>query len=140
MRIIGGIIVAGQIIRIDGDEGSIILKPGKKYFISQDQRFRTDEALLNERSELVKIIEAAGSHVVDEAISIAANSQVFEDFKRATRLHHNLSLWFASRSLAAMAEADAIIFLPGYRFSRGCMVEYYAAQFYNLPMYRFIPE
>lgn len=90
-----------------------------KLYISQPMRGKSMNDILAERKRLVA--EAAAElHTGD----ILVLDTLFVN-------HDKPPLVTLGRSLEKMAEADAVIFAPGWRNARGCRVEHLAASEYD---------
>ena len=91
----------------------------KKYFISQPMAGKTDEQIRKERAGVMAEIEAKGGVVLDS---------VFPGFAGKGRE----PLLYLAKSLELLAQADAAIFLPGWRKARGCRIEHTACRDYGI--------
>lgn len=85
----------------------------KKIYISQPMRGRSTDAIIAERKALV----ADEVEVLDTYLNGYTNKPPL----------HLLAL-----ALEKMADADAVIFAPGWRNARGCRVEHLAASEYGI--------
>ena len=94
----------------------------KKLFISQPMRGKTEEEILKERKALI----------ADAAVALRTDDVEVLD----TYFQHldKPPLQLLARSLEKMADADAVIFAPGWRDARGCRVERLAAAEYGVPI------
>ena len=45
----------------------------------------------------------------------------------------NKNIYYLSKAITLMTEADIIIFMPGWKDSRGCKIEYEIAKEYGIP-------
>lgn len=91
-----------------------------KRFISQPMRGREYDDIIRERKQLI----------ADAAVALQT-----DDIRPLETLHRNgkvKPLAMLGRSLEKMAEADAVIFAPGWKDARGCRVEHLAAAEYDL--------
>ena len=95
-----------------------------KIFISQPMKDRTDEEILTERNAA---IEAAKKKLGDDVEPI--------DSFFGTAPTGKKPLWFLAKSIELMAEADVVIFCPGWEKARGCIIEHEAAVRYELKTY-----
>lgn len=43
------------------------------------------------------------------------------------------STWYLGKSIAAMAEADVVLFHPNWREARGCLIEHMICALYEIP-------
>ena len=91
-----------------------------KLYISQPMRGRSMNDIMAERKRLVT--EAATELHIDDIIVL---DNLFIN-------HNKPPLEMLGRCLEKMANADAVIFAPGWRDARGCRVEHLAASEYDL--------
>ena len=94
----------------------------KKLFISQPMRGREYDAIMAERKALI----------ADAAVALRTDDVEVLD----TYFQHldKPPLRLLGMSLEKMADADAVIFAPGWKEARGCRVEHLAASEYNIPI------
>ena len=92
----------------------------KKIYISQPMRGKCMTDIMAERKRLVA--EAAVELRTDDILVI---DTLFVN-------HDKPPLEMLGRSIEKMAEADAVIFAPGWKDARGCRVEHLAASEYDL--------
>ena len=87
----------------------------KKLFISQPMRGREYDAIMAERKALI----------ADAAVALRTDDVEVLD----TYFQHldKPPLQLLARALEKMADADAVIFAPGWRDARGCRVEHVVA-------------
>lgn len=95
----------------------------KKIYISQPMRGRATDDILRERKQL--IAEAAVALQTDDV-------EVLDTYRGAYTDKPPLRL--LAWALEKMADADAVIFAPGWRDARGCRVEHFAASQYAIPI------
>lgn len=93
----------------------------KKIYISQPMRGRATDEIIAERKAL--IADAAVELRTDDLEVLGTYRGVYND-KHPMRL----LAW----ALEKMADADAVIFAPGWRDARGCRVEHVVASEYDL--------
>ena len=98
-------------------------KAMKKLFISQPMRGREYDAIMAERKAL--IADAAVALRTDE---LEVLNTYFNGYTGKPPLR------LLGMSLEKMADADAVIFAPGWRDARGCRVEHLAASEYGIPI------
>ena len=91
-----------------------------KLFISQPMRGRRMADIVRERKTLVA--DAAVALQEDE---IAVLDTLFDDTDATP-------LALLARALGKLAEADAVIFAPGWETARGCRMEHLAAEEYGI--------
>ena len=92
----------------------------KKIYISQPMRGKCMTDIMAERKQLVA--EAAVELRTDDILVI---DTLFVN-------HDKPPLEMLGQSIEKMAEADAVIFAPGWKDARGCRVEHLAASEYDL--------
>lgn len=92
-----------------------------KLYISQPMRGRATGDIIAERKRLMA--EAAAALQVDDV-------EVLDTYRGAYTTKHPLTL--LAWALEKMAEADAVIFSPGWREARGCRCERMIAAEYGL--------
>lgn len=93
----------------------------KKIYISQPMRGRSTDAIIAERKALVA--DAAVELQTDE---VEVLDTYLNGYTNKPPLH------LLALALEKMADADAVIFAPGWRDARGCRVEHLAASEYDL--------
>ena len=93
----------------------------KKVFISQPMKGKTEEQIKMERQNLVDIITKAGGSVIDS---------VFHDFDEEK--YRKVPLVYLSRSIDLLATADIAIFMVGWKYARGCRIEYECCKDYEI--------
>lgn len=91
-----------------------------KLYISQPMRGKCMNDIMAERKQLVA--EAAVALRTDDILVL---DTLFIN-------HDKPPLEMLGRSIEKMAEADAVIFAPGWKDARGCRVEHLAAAEYGL--------
>lgn len=89
-----------------------------KVMISQPMRGKTNEQIKKERESLVKEIEANGDIVLDT---------IFEEAPK----NIDEAVWFLAKSIEYLANADKVIFMPGWNKARGCKIEHEVAVEYG---------
>ena len=90
----------------------------KKIMISQPMRGKTNEQIKKEREQLVKEIENKGEIVLD-TLSDTAPKDVDEP------------IYYLSKSIEYLAQADAVFFMKGWAKARGCKIEHEVAVEYG---------
>jgi hypothetical protein len=91
-----------------------------KAVISQPMRGKTEEQVREERLPYVSFLKAKGYEVVDT---------VFPDFTN----QGNVPLKYLAKSIEAVADADFVYFMPGWRSARGCRIEHECCVDYEIP-------
>jgi hypothetical protein len=90
----------------------------KKVMISQPMKGKTNEEIRREREYLVKEIESNGDIVLNT---------IFDE----TPKNVDEAIWFLSKSIEYLAQADTIIFMKGWQYARGCKIEHEVAVEYG---------
>ena len=90
----------------------------KKIMISQPMRGKTNELIKEERKVLVQEFEDKGYEVLDT---------VFDEAPKNV----DEAIWFLSKSIEYLAQADIIFFMKGWEKARGCKIEHQVAVEYN---------
>lgn len=99
-----------------------------KVFISQPMSGFTDKEILTRRIELTNKIKKAypGEEIkiIDSFIEGAdLNSDIIK----------NAPVFYLAKSLTHLSDADLVFFANGWRKSRGCKIEKYIAEEYEIP-------
>lgn len=97
----------------------------KKIFISQPMRGRTDEEVTKERNEAIKYLEGIYGEV-----------EILENYFHEGLPKDAHPLKYLGRSIALMADADAVYFCGPDHQARGCMVERLICHLYNVTVIR----
>lgn len=93
----------------------------KKVFISQPMNGKTDEAIKEERQNIVDaVVREYGKDV-----------EIIDSFFEAAP-HNAKPLWFLGESLKLLSTADCCFFADGWEKARGCKLEHDAAQAYGI--------
>lgn len=90
----------------------------KKIMISQPMRGKTNELIKEERKVLVQELENNGYEVLDT---------VFDEAPKNV----DEAIWFLSKSIEYLAQADIIFFMKGWEKARGCKIEHQVAVEYD---------
>ena len=90
----------------------------KKIMISQPMRGKTNEEIRKEREHLVKVFESNGDIVLDT---------IFDEAPKNV----DEAIWFLSKSIEYLAQADTIFFMTGWEKARGCKIEHEVAVEYG---------
>lgn len=97
----------------------------KKLFISQPMRDKTDEEILAERKEAVRVVkEMLGEDV-----------EVIDSFFQEAP-HDANPLWYLAKSLELLATADVAFFCTDWEKYRGCKIEHTCAKEYGVQIIR----
>lgn len=94
----------------------------KKIFISQPMREKTDEEILNERSRMIDYAKE----------KLGEDIEVIDSFFQGCQFEGKTPLYFLSKSIEKLSEADVAVFAPGWHTTRGCVIEYDCAQAYGV--------
>ena len=89
-----------------------------KIMLSQPMRGKTNEQIKKEREQLVKEIENNGDIVLDTVFDTAPKNV-------------DEAIWFLSKSIEYLAQADAVYFMKGWEKARGCKIEHEVAVEYG---------
>lgn len=94
-----------------------------KIMISQPMRGKTEEQIKAERVELVKRLTEEGHEVIDTFSAEFITKDRPEDC--------DICLWALAKSIKAMSEVDAVVFIQGWKNARGCRIEEQCAREYG---------
>ena len=86
-----------------------------KIMISQPMRGKKTEDIKIERDYLIKQFEAEGHEVVDTVFDKGPDNP----------------LYFLAKSIEAMSNVDAVVFMPCWQDARGCRIEHQVAAEYG---------
>jgi len=89
-----------------------------KIMISQPMRGKTNEQIKQERAAVVEQLEAEGHVVIDT---------VFDTVPKGV----NEAIYYLSKSIELLGQADGVVFMPGWNTARGCIIEHQVATSYN---------
>ena len=87
-----------------------------KLMISQPMKGKTNEQIMEERTQVVKMLEAEGHKVINTLFNLS---------KGKTPVH------YLAKSIEAIADVDGVVFMPGWQQARGCRIEYQVATEYG---------
>lgn len=93
----------------------------KKLFISQPMKGKSDEEILAEREQAIKIAQ----DIVGESVEVI--DSFFQSAPTDAR-----PLWFLGKSLELLSTADVAYFVSGWRDARGCRIEHECAVEYGI--------
>lgn len=91
-----------------------------KVYISQPYAFKSDEDIIQVRNDIIAQLHAYLKDV-EVLDSIIEKEKTF-------------GLKQLSQSILILADADAIIFAPGWEKSRGCRIEHSIAKEFDIPI------
>lgn len=92
----------------------------KKLFISQPMNGKSDKEILDERNKIIDIANKYFGEV-----------EVIDSFIKDAPANAN-GLWYLSKSLEFLSEADLVYFAPGWEEARGCKIEHECAIEYDV--------
>lgn len=95
----------------------------KKVFISQPMKDLSLEQ-----------INAARAEAIEMATELCCEVEIINSVFTDDIESKNEPLYMLGRSLMLMAEADVVIFCPGWEKARGCRIEHDAALMYGVGM------
>lgn len=95
----------------------------KKLFISQPMKGKTDQEILNERKFAIKKAE----ELLGEPV------EIIDSFFQGAPAEAK-PLWFIGKSIELLANADAVVFVDGWEYARGCKIEHECAVQYGMPI------
>jgi hypothetical protein len=87
-----------------------------KIFISQPMRSRSDKAILQERAEIMDALANVDNKAEEIKSFIPGKNDPLESL---------------GTSISMMAQANQVIFAPGWKKARGCRIEYLIAVEYG---------
>ena len=87
-----------------------------KVMISQPMRNKTEEVIRKEREEIVKQLEAEGYEVIDSVLNLEEGRS---------------PVYYLSKSIELLDQADIIYFMNGWAEARGCKIEHLIAMEYG---------
>lgn len=90
----------------------------KKIMISQPMRGKTNKLIKEERKVLVQECKDRGYEVLDT---------VFDEAPKNV----DEAVWYLSKSIEYLAQADVILFMKGWEKARGCKIEHQIAVAYD---------
>jgi hypothetical protein len=96
-----------------------------KVFISQPMNGLTDSQIKQERERVIKSLPDYG-YSLDEITVI--DSYIDEDAPDNV----NSGLWYLSKSIELLANADLAVFAKGWENARGCQIEFECVDKYGL--------
>lgn len=94
----------------------------KKVFISQPMKGKTNDAIREEREELVSKLTQEGYEVVDSIIAESPEEAI------------NEPVFYLAQSIYLLSLSDCIYFMEGWDEARGCKIEHLIAVDYEIPI------
>lgn len=85
-----------------------------KMFISQPMNGRTEEEIIKERRDIAKLLPA-NCEMLDTLFDLDTDNPIM----------------YLAKSIEKLAEADCVIFIPGWEDARGCKIEFEIAKAYG---------
>lgn len=112
-----------------------------KVFLSQPMSGLSDDEVLLTRKNMFKLLQENSATVLQFAIEdkdeynfdfeYLENSKVDIEIIDNTQFDEKLDLQYLGYDIDKMAEADVVVFAPGWENSRGCKVEFHIASEYK---------
>ena len=93
-----------------------------KMFISQPMHGRTDEDILKERQEITSAFQNKYGVTVE----------VIDTFTKSHEDQIKGRIWMLGGSIQLMYDADVVVFAPGFRKAKGCLIEEKVAKLYGI--------
>ena len=93
----------------------------KKLFISQPMKGKSDEQILAEREQAIKVAQ----DIVGEPVEVI--DSFFQSAPADAR-----PLWFLGKSLELLSTAEVAYFAEGWQDARGCRIEHECAVEYGI--------
>lgn len=92
-----------------------------KIFISSVMNGKTEDQIIMEREEIINLLSTAEDEEVEIIDSVL-------------KAENKPSLWYLGESIKLMADADLVVFAPGWEKGRGCIIEHECASKYGIPI------
>ncbi len=92
-----------------------------KVMISQPMNGKSNRQIIEERKALTEQLISEGHEIIDTILDISENKS---------------PVYYLGTSIQKMAEADAVVFMKGWKEARGCRIEHLVAKEYG----KFIKE
>lgn len=90
----------------------------EKIMISQPMKGKTNEQIKEERKVLVSELEKEGYEVLDTVFDTAPKNV-------------DEAVWYLSKSIEYLAQADVVFFMKDWQYARGCKIEHEVAVEYG---------
>ena len=87
-----------------------------KIMISQPMRGKTEDVIRAERKVIVEQLEKEGHEVIDTVFDLGENKS---------------PIYYLSKSIELLDQADAVVFMEGWYDARGCRIEHEVALEYG---------
>ena len=82
---------------------------------------KTEDQIIMEREEIINLLSTAEDEEVEIIDSVL-------------KAENKPSLWYLGESIKLMADADLVVFAPGWEKGRGCIIEHECASKYGIPI------
>lgn len=96
-----------------------------KIFISQVMRDKTEQEIIEERAYAIE-----QARRVYDGHQLEIIDSYFEGYKPDGK---RKALKYLAKSIELLADADAVVFAPGWENGRGCKIEQECAKAYEIP-------
>lgn len=97
-----------------------------KVMISQPMAGKTNEQIMKERIGIAEKLKVLGWEVIDTI------------FKEKLPKKANVAVYYLAKSIEALSEVDAVLFMNGWEKARGCQMEHDICLKYDIPtMYEY---
>lgn len=96
-----------------------------KVFITQPMRGLSDEDILNVRKDIIDNIQ-----IILNGEEFDVIDSFFDSYPGYINKH--IPIWYLSKSIELMSEADIAYFAKGWSEYRGCRIEYQVAKEYGI--------
>lgn len=93
-----------------------------KVVISQPMKGLTEDQIRENRSQIVKALEAEGYTILETIFN----------FNLPNSITHQ-PVYYLGESLKKLAEADVVYFMKGWENARGCVIEHETCIRYGIP-------
>lgn len=97
-----------------------------KAMISQPMAGKSNEQIKKERASVIERLNNLGWEVIDTV------------FAKEPPEKSNIAVYYLAKSIEALSEADAVLFMNGWEKARGCQIEHDICLKYDIPtMYEY---
>lgn len=98
-----------------------------KIFISQPMNGKSDEEIMQERKEIIKVLEDRFGKDNTEFID-----SFFDDTVLESNYDANIPVFLLGESIKKLSQADLVYFAKDWNKARGCRIEYIIASEYGI--------
>lgn len=98
----------------------------KKVFVSLPMRDRDLDVIHQDMTDILEMVQTNFVEDVELIDTIWPHGPSSGDV-------HDESVWYLGKSIKALSEADIVVFHPGWRSARGCIIEHMVCAMYNIP-------